>query len=161
MTKKRFAEEYHLDRGSITRYSIYAQAIDYIASVNHEMTDRILMGEMKTSMEAVMACYGKSEDEVTKLLTAPRRSMSAKRPVSVAEKMVKESTIKDMPVFDPDAEINSLALTIPSWVSSIDRTRTTANYSLLTQKGRDQLEVELYKLEKEIQTMLRALKEVH
>ena len=161
LTKKRFAEEYHLDRCSIIRYSIYAQAIDYIASIKLETVNRLLAGEMKTSMEAVMACYGKSEDEVTKLLTASRKSTSAKKTGFVDEEIVKGSTIKDMPAFDPDAEINSLALTIPSWISSINRTRSTAKFSLLTPEGRKQLEQELCKLQKTTQMMLYALKEVH
>lgn len=160
LAKKRFAEEYHLDPCSIARYSIYAQAIDYIASVKLESVIRILAGEMKTSMEAVMACYGKSEDEVTKLLTASRRSTNAKKNIFAEEKIVKGATIKDMPAFDPDAEINSLALTIPSWISSINRTRSTAKFSLLTLKGRKQLEQELYTLQKTTQMMLHALKEV-
>ncbi len=160
LTKKRFAGEYHLDPCSITRYSIYAQAIDYIASIKLETVNQILASKMKTSMEAVMACYGKSEDEVTKLLTASRRSTSAKKAVSAEEKIGKGATIKDMPAFDPDAEINSLALTIPSWISTINRTHSSAKFSLLTAKGRKQLEQELYKLQKTTQMMLHALREV-
>ena len=108
-----------------------------------------------------MACYGKSEDEVTKLLTASRKSMSTKKTGFVEVEIVKGSTIKDMPAFDPDAEINSLALTIPSWISSINCTRSTAKFSLLTPEGRKRLEQELCKLQKAIQMMLYALKEVH
>ncbi len=160
-TKERLAEEYHLNRCSITRYAIYAQAIDYIASMKQEMVNQILAGEIKTSMEAVMACYGKEEDDVTKLLTTSRGSMTAKQVGSVEEKIVKGVTIKDMPAFDPDAEINSLALTIPSWISSINRTRFTAKFPLLTSKGRDQLENELYQLQEAAQMMLLALNAVN
>lgn len=160
LTKKRFAAEYHLDPCSITRYSIYAQAIDYIASIKLETVNQILAGEMKASMEAVMACYGKVEDEVTKILTASRKGTSAKKTVLIEKEIVKGATIKDMPAFDPDAEINSLALTIPSWISFINGTLSAAKFSLLTLKGRKQLEQELFKLQKTIQMMLHALKEV-
>lgn len=159
LTKERLAREYHLDSCSITRYSIYAQAIDYIASIKPETANQILANKMKTSMEAVIACYGKEEDEVITLLTVSRKSMSMKNLAFAKEEAVKGTTVKDMPTFDPDAEINSLALTIPSWISSINRTRSTAKFSLLTPKGRNQLEQELYRLQKATQIMLHALKD--
>lgn len=159
-TKERLAGEYHLNQCSITRYSVYAQAIDYIAAIKPETANQILAGKVRTPMESVMACYGKAEKEVVELLATSRGSMSTKQLASEQEKTVKSTTIKDMPAFDPDAEVNSLALTIPSWISSINRTRTTAKFSLLTSVGRNQLEQELYELQKVAQTMLNALKEV-
>ena len=38
------------------------------------------------------------------------------------------TSVKDMPAYDPDAELSSLAFTIPSWGSSIHRVRNTANF---------------------------------
>lgn len=111
-------------------------------------------------METVIACYGKTEDKVTELLTTSRENMSGEKVFFAKKEIVKGTTIKDMPAFDPDAEINSLALTIPSWISSINRTRSIAKFSLLTQKGRNQLERELHQLQEAAQVMLHALKEV-
>lgn len=160
-TKERLAMEYHLNQCSIARYAVYAQAIDYIAGIKPETANQILAGKMKTSMEAVMVCCGKAENEVTKLLEAPGESLNVKKAAFREDEAVKSATIKDMPAFDPDAEINSLALTIPSWISSIHRTRSTARFPLLTSKGRKQLEQELHKLQKATQIMLHALGEVH
>lgn len=160
-TKERLAGEYHLNQCSITRYSVYAQAIDYIAYIKPEAVNQILAGEVKTLMEVVMACYGKAEDEVTKLLSSSGENMNAKGAAFTEKEITKGITIKDMPAFDPDAEINSLALTIPSWISSINRTRSTAKFSLLTLKGRNQLEQKLHQLQEATQKMLCALKEVH
>lgn len=158
--KDRFAEEYHLNQCSVIRYSTYAQSIDYVASIRPDAANQILAGEMKILMDVVIACYGKTEDKVTELLTTSGENMSDKKPAFAEKEIEKGTTIKDMPAFDPDAEINSLALTIPSWVSSIDRTRSTAKFSLLTQKGRNQLEQELHKLQEAAQAILHALKEV-
>ena len=159
-TKERLAGEYHLNQSSIARYAIFAQAIDYIAAIKPETVSQILAGKIKTSMEAVMGCYGKTESEVTQLLSSSRESMEVKKSVFAEKETIKGATIKDMPTFDPDAEINSLALTIPSWISSINRTRVTAKFTLLTSKGRNQLEQELYQLQKEVQIMLHTLREV-
>ena len=41
-----------------------------------------------------------------------------------------------MPAFDPDAYVSSLALTIPSWISSIKRTAANSNVSELSLKAR-------------------------
>ena len=159
-TKERIAEEYGLSRCSVTRYGIYAQAIDYIASIQPDTAVLILAGGTKISTESVMACYGKTEEEVAQLLTASRERGRMKKQVLEVKETVKSMSIKDMPVFDPDAEINSLALTIPSWISSIDRTQSAAQFPLLTIKGKKQLEHQLYQLQKAIQIMLHALEEV-
>lgn len=160
LTKERLAREYGLKPCSVTRYSIYARAIDYIASIKSEMADQILSGERKTSMETVMSCYEKEEHEVIKRLTASGENTYAKRSDFAEKKTTTGTTIKDMPAFDPDAEINSLALTIPSWISFINRTRSAAEFSLLTFRSRERLEQELHRLQETVQKMLDALKEV-
>lgn len=160
-TREKLAGEYHLNKCSVARYSVYARAIDYIASIEPEIVNRILAGKMKISMEAVMACYGKTEKEVEKYLRPSGKNDDAETHV-LAEKEIGESaSVKDMPVFDPDAEIDSLALTIPSWTSSINRTCITANFSLLTPKGKNRLKKQLYQLQEAIQVMLYALEEVN
>lgn len=159
-TKERLAGEYQLNERSIIRYSVFAQAVDYIVSIKPEMIDPILAGKLKITMETVIACYGKPEEEVTKLLSPGKGSLRLKKSVCANNEMISDFSIKDMPAFDPDAEINSLALTVPSWISSIDRTRSTAKYSLLSEKGKIRLEQELCQLQEAIQGMLYALKEV-
>ncbi len=159
-TREKLAREYQLNRCSVKRYSIYACSMDYIASIKPELVSLILAGKMKVSMERVMECHGKTEKEIVKLLTMPGR-IKEKKPASVEKKIMKNTSIKDMPAFDPDAEINSLALTIPSWISSINRTRSVAKFSLLTLEGKNQLEQELHRLQQAAQVMLLALKEVH
>lgn len=158
-TRERLAEEYGVNKCSVLRYSLYAQAIDYIASMKEEAADRILAGSFKVPMEAVMACYGKSERDVEKLL-APSGRRTRVKPAAPAKEEPGSITVKDMPAFDPDAEINSLALTIPSWISSIDRTGTAADFSILTSEGRDRLERRLHLLQRTTRKMLHALKEV-
>ncbi len=158
--RERIAGDYHVNVCSVIRYSAFAQAIDYIAAIRSEAANQILSGKMKITMETVMDCYGKNEDEVAQLLLMSGERKSMKKPSAAEKKIAKATTIKDMPVFDPDAEINSLALTIPSWISFINRTRTTANFSLLTLKGRNQLEQELEQLQETTEAMIYALKEV-
>lgn len=160
LTKQRLAGEYHLSLCSVARYAAYARGIDHIASVKPEMADQILSGGRKASMETVIACCGTEEHEMIKRLTVSGENRNTKKSGGSEKEMITGTTIKDMPAFDPDAEINSLALTIPSWVRSIDRTRSTVKFSLLTSGGRDRLEQELYRLQEAAEMMARALKEV-
>lgn len=42
-------------------------------------------------------------------------------------------TVKDMPPFDPDAEIIALSLTIPSWIGSVERIKKGKDLNAITQ----------------------------
>ena len=68
-------------------------------------------------------------------------------------------TVKDMPQFDPDAEITGLTLTIPSWGSSIERIRTKTDLSIVSAAARARLTDALKDLLKKIDDMLDAIKE--
>ena len=62
-----------------------------------------------------------------------------------------------MPVYDPDAEVAGLTLTIPSWMSSIDRTKTTAHLEAISPTAKQNLMTALTELEGKIREMLHAI----
>ena len=76
-----------------------------------------------------------------------------------AREAVAVTSIKDMPAFDPDADINGLALTIPSWSSSIDRVRKQTDLSIISTKARDRLIKQLHSLVDHVSDLLGAIKE--
>ena len=49
------------------------------------------------------------------------------------------ATVKDMPPYDPDAELVGLTLTIPSWVSSLDRLQQNISLNKVTPRAKLQL----------------------
>lgn len=65
--------------------------------------------------------------------------------------------IKITPQYDPDAEVSSLALTIPSWISSINRTRKNVNFHAITDNARDKLRSELGQMIYSIRLLLNEL----
>ena len=81
------------------------------------------------------------------------RQVSAEPPVQL------QTAIKNTPDFDPDAEITGLILTIPSWASSIRRTRSHTDLSKVSLKARMNLEHVLFNLQATIEELLRAIKE--
>jgi hypothetical protein len=64
-----------------------------------------------------------------------------------------------MPAFDPDAEVAGLTLTVPSWVSSIDRTLTNSDLKTVSGKAKENLAIALTDLITKISALLIAIKE--
>ncbi len=134
--RERLGSQYHLNPATITRYAAYADGIDNIFRDDPQMVMQILNGTKKMPVDIVRshaASYGTI-------------ACSAKDSQHSQESFPVGPSVKDMPEFDPDAEINSLALTIPSWVQSLKRTRSTAKFSLITDNGRYRLQDELHQL---------------
>ena len=65
-----------------------------------------------------------------------------------------------MPEYDPDAEVSSLALTIPTWISSIKRTQSMANFGLVSKKALCRLEQQLDTLVETINILRAQIEEV-
>lgn len=88
-----------------------------------------------------------------------RRSLSPDLPAKTAVQMADQPGIKTMPAYDPDAEVAGLTLTIPSWMSSIDRTKSMAHLASISSTAKENLCVALTALEEKVQEMLTAIKE--
>ena len=67
--------------------------------------------------------------------------------------------MKDLPAYDPDGEVFSLSLTIPSWNSSIDRVFTKTDLHEISEKARAQLTPELWAVRDSVDIILLALEE--
>jgi hypothetical protein len=74
--------------------------------------------------------------------------------------MAGQPSVKDMPSYDPDVEVASLSLTIPSWNSSIDRVFTKTNMHEVSSKAKTQLKAELLALRDSVDLVLLAIEEV-
>ncbi|MBR3378979.1 MAG: hypothetical protein IKG72_02390, partial [Bacillus sp. (in: Bacteria)] len=68
-------------------------------------------------------------------------------------------SVKDMPEYDPDAEIVGLTLTIPSWEGSIERVIKTANLEKASTKAKHELLDSLKSLLNQIMSIIDAIKE--
>ena len=61
--------------------------------------------------------------------------------------------------YDPDAEITGLTLTVPSWVSSIERARQNSNLANVSQGAKRNLGAALQSLQDKISEMLLDIEE--
>ena len=64
-----------------------------------------------------------------------------------------------MPKFDPDAELSSLSLTIPSWCSSIERVMNVTDFQRSSNEGKKRLKVQLSNLMTVIDKITKILEE--
>lgn len=118
----------------------------------------VLSGKVKISMEQLLNIQGLPNNEVMGFLEYYLSGESKRPTVSKYKANIDASrekaggkkpmlgAIKEMPAYDPDAEVASLALTIPSWVDSMQRTEKASDYHKISNRGRNQLICELDRL---------------
>lgn len=146
---ERFDKEYHISPGSLRNRRIYARAIDALSSIDPKLVAEILSGNIKLSHKRII--------ELSRLSSPDAQSvnMHTLRP---RRKTVLANSIKNMPLYDPDAEILSLTLTIPSWIGSMSRACSATNFSQISNTVRHDFENGLINLISTIDTMMAIIK---
>lgn len=151
-------KDYGIGFGTVLNYSTYAQAIDKIASADPALADAILSRELLLSQNMVIKLSQLPENELASVKENPARFFSSVpskkrgrgRPPIHEKNIVPDDhtsvNIKQMPTYDPDSCIAGLTLTIPSWVSSIDRVKDTADFSIISGNATDGLKRQLTRL---------------
>ncbi|NLI52780.1 MAG: hypothetical protein GX417_00480 [Clostridiales bacterium] len=169
-TRERLGEEYRISHPTILKYEKYSQAMDKLSGILPELVPKILSGEVRLSHENVVDLSCLSAQDARRMrqflydgaTDTDIRKIIMKRHISAENQplQIPTGSIKDMPAYDPDAEISSLVFTIPSWISSIDRVRSAANFNDISDNARCKLEIELLKLKDTIESMMSAIKGV-
>lgn len=171
-TAARIADEHHISYATVKKYSNYSRALGEIAKHEPKLVAKILSGNYKISHNNVIELAKLTPEEIRRVNrridsnSAPfaqyKRTRSAITPSRTEIPATDEPqgpSVKDMPAFDPDAEINSLTLTIPSWSSSIERTRSRADLSIISPVAKNRLIGALQSLQDTVDEMLKAVKE--
>lgn len=149
LTADRVATENHISHGTVQKYAQYSRAIDVIKEKCPELYPKLLSGHYKISHDNLISLSQLSAEEIRKIAKSteaePKSFVPYKDTRAQIVKTSSSSTtppapsIKDMPTYDPDAEAVSLCLTIPAWISSLNRACEKTNFNLITDKARDQL----------------------
>ena len=171
---------YNVVPNTIYKYGVYARCIDNIYQKDPTIVEKILSGSMKISHDNVVELSRLPKDQIRRLHARLNKSQvdhigfsemrhelryrtqtphNPPRQRKTAEPQDTNVAIKQMPEYDPDAEISSLALTIPSWISSIHRTRDNANLSLISETAQKKIKIQLANLSTAIYEMLAAIEE--
>lgn len=159
-TCERLGLEYHICFVTVRKYGIFAGILDYIRSKEPALADKILSGKIRISHEHLVEISQLTPMEFNRmtryfLKTTDRRPTYIKFRAMLEENRKKEviqvnapptGTIKDMPAYDPDGEVCSLALTIPSWIGSINRTQSVSDFTKVSESAGAKLIYELDRL---------------
>ena len=166
------ADEAILNYNTIKRYSTFAIRMDIIAVRDIAMFEAILAEKIPvtyadvtrySTMDSVKLVNVRRkllrENDVKMHQRKPRKK--AREDKKTEEKMEQavplEMGIKEMPAFDPDMEFRGLALTIPTWMNAIARSRAKTNIELVSEPTKAQLAVILRRLEEQITQTLEVI----
>lgn len=172
-TAERIAAENHISPGTVQKYARYARALQSIDGRNPNVLPKILAGDYKISHEGVieMASLPSAElNRVKKKLDSGEapfscfsKSRNAIRTGVDRQKTTtpgpQRPTVKDMPSYDPDAEINSLCFTIPSWIGSMERIKGSLDRNHVSVEARQRIKESLDALMSSAGAMLSFIEE--
>lgn len=170
VVRGKIAKDYNLVFMTVRKYESYADAIDTIYRFCPKFIDEHLAGRMRMSIEKIEKLSCLPTDvmcrECNRWLLEPsgiRRGRKGRKTTMVSQSNrlaeLPPVSVKDMPVHDPDAELLSLTLTIPSWQSSIDRVKGVVDLKETSQDTRLRLIDGLIELNTTVFRMIRFLKE--
>ena len=144
-TAQKFSAQYNVSTGSVQKYAIFSKALDVVGQADPELPGKVLSGTFKISHENLVALSKMPPEEIRRIGTRPEDlqhpftsySDTRKEFADTDEEPVESMQetiplIKIPPMHDPDAEIAGLTLTVPSWVSSIERARNNADTLRMT-----------------------------
>ena len=171
-TANRLGKKYHVSSGAVQKYAKYSAALDVIGDKAPELVPQILSGNYKISHENLVTLSTMDAKDVKALskrigrgggsfvrYSESRKDFTDEPAGKPGPKPPVLPAIKSMPAFDPDAEVAGRTLTIPSWTSSIERTKNAADLTTVSPLAKVRLEEALELLDSKVQEMLRAIKE--
>lgn len=164
----RIAEENHIALETVKRFSSFAATLEDIRLRAPKAVEEIMYGRVKIadkhllqlsrlndrSFQRVLHQLGSTQQSLVSR-SAGRRT--AKNSDNTSGRAVLGPSVKDMPAFDPDAEVTGLALTIPSWSGSIDRTIGGTDLSIVSAQAKARLASALLDLQGKTAEMLMAI----
>lgn len=173
---------YNVSHFAVHSYKDIATAIDTIAEKDSRLSDRYLSGQLRIKKDDLTTIASMNKYQIRALtnnLIRKKKTICRTQDVlealstrdlqlenqrakerRVAQTMATMPSVKDVPAHDPDGEVASLSLTIPSWNSSIGRVFNKTNMQEISDKARTQLRVELMTLRDSIDLILLAIEEV-
>ena len=172
-TREKLGKEYNVAPNTIQRYGEYSRAVDHIKEISPKTADKILGGGLPIAINDMVIFSKQPETEIRsfcqKVDEYPEKtipSLVVKELLPSKRRAAKDDfalpsdygAIKEMPSYDPDAEIKSLCLTLPSWISSINRIVKSESTASASSQAKQELMSELIELISSIETLIGILK---
>ncbi len=171
--------ELYISAGTVMKYNLFSKSVNEIFDQSTDFARRILLGKTKISHENILELARLMPEEIKSLastviedntdhinLSYIRNEVKwshvhKQAPVSRREqkeqKIAAHAAIRQMPQYDPDSEVNSLCMTIDSWISSMQRVHSSENFRKITNKASLQLMKKLSFLEHTVNLIQESL----
>ena len=165
---KQLGSDYNYHKETIRRYVRFGRQLDELEVMIPGIRIRILTGELEVLIRYMPALLKMPVEDLKEMVD----NKNCKTLIPPSEFFVKteakkndhqktsihvEPGIKQMPEFDPDAELNGLRYTIPAWKKAILRTAIRTDFSRTTDFGKESLKQALCELITEAQCLGRIL----
>lgn len=168
---ERIGRENHIAWDTVRRFSHFARSLEQIRNREPKTAEEIMYGKIKVADKRLFRISKLDERsfqrEITRLgLSKPALSISrtGQRKAGTARdangETISTVSVKDMPTYDPDAEVSGLTLTIPSWSGSIDRVIRETDLDVVSANARERLASALRRLGNKVAETLAAIEAV-
>ena len=174
-------EKWNLSASSVYRYNALSEAVNEIFGQSENLARKILAEELIISVENIVEISRLKQNEIkfiektietenivkvslpfirneVKLCHIQVRGVVSRKEKKEIDE-TKNAGIRQMPKYDPDSEVNSLCMTIESWISSIQRVKESDNFGKITEKASMLLMKRLSALEFTVNNVQEALVE--
>lgn len=144
-TSASLASELHVSIGTIQKYGLYAKAVNSIMSKNPVLGISILQEQIHVSHTNILLLEQLNAEELRRvnyrfdLGGARIVGISPESSPATRDKPTKQPGIKEMPEYDPDADLTGLLLTAKTWISSLERTYRSADFRNSSVKVKNQV----------------------
>ena len=167
---KELGVEFNCHKDTIHRYVRYGRLLDKLEELVPGSRIKILTGSQTVMISHLPALLKMPVEQLEQMINdrktrrlipapeyyAPNQRVRKARP----KKEIKyEPGIKQMPKYDPDADLNGLRYTVGAWRKAIARASIQANLKQASESGKEDLKQALTKLIAETQCLCRMLEE--
>lgn len=167
-TALRIAEENNVSPATVQKYANYTRALETIGKKEPKLVPKILSGQYKLAHRHVIDMAELPAEDIKRInrniernpgdflqnRTTRKSTLAGKKYEAIPKEIISGPSVKDMPAFDPDAEMRSLTLTIPSWQSSIERAKSVTDLNIVSLCAKEDLKSALVSLNTTIKNML-------
>ena len=174
-TSVRIGQLYNLHHATVERYGRFSRSLDEIERKVPGMLPVILSGSCKISQDNIDTISQMPVQDVNTLSQQIQSKLANKRCISLKEsgktiRSITESSrqedrpvlitgVKTMPLFDPDAKVNEVILTVPTWINELESFLMDKGIDNVSLSARERLVRILNDLENTVSGLIARLKE--
>lgn len=154
--REQMGKEFHVSSQTIYKYSVFAEALEKTAGADDDFYYGVLTEKIKVSIDTLAVIAQKPPRErretVCALWGGKNTYSSSRKELAEMEESKKDTlkimdvpsaptgvgSIKNMPKYDPDSELNTLFYTVPSWSESLQRVRENTDLKIVSESAKSQ-----------------------